>query len=138
MKKLGLFLLTAVLSVGASGCGDVVGVDTPDTADVAGTYTFTKLTATPLGGDSTSYSSPDISGSMTLTSTGSYSFTITFPAGEPESGAGTFTIDDPDIIFTDTNATASSSGVISDDGTTITITQTGEDGETIVIEFTMS
>ena len=135
MKKIGLFLLAVVMVVGAVGMVGCSKDDKLEIADMAGTYIFAKLTVTPTGGSPTTYSPPTISGSMTLTSSGTSSGTFTLPGIFSTTLSGTFTVDDPTIVFHE--GTDTTNGVISNDGKTITSTST-QDGQTVVLEFTKS
>ena len=126
MKKFVLFLLAAFLVTGLAGCTD----DELEIEDMAGKYTLSKITITPPG---TVYSFPDVSGYITLTSSGTFSGTVTTPNGA-DTVSGSFTVDDPVIVFAEEDG--EKRGEITDDGNTITITdQDYQAQNTAVFEF---
>ena len=109
MKKAGLFLLAVVMVVGVAGCSD--GDDfTPTVSNMAGVYNFTKISVT-AGGLSGTVVPPDISGTMNLTTTGTYTVEISV-RGNRSAGSGTYMILEDSIIIDGGEAV----GPITEDG----------------------
>jgi len=124
MKKIGLFLLAVVMGIGGVGMTGCSNDDDKLTAaDMAGTYTLTKVTDA-AGVDRTSEA-----GSSTLTLTSDGSVTINDMDGV---NTGTFTFVDPDLVITSNGDVTP--GVGSNGGKTITFTIAGEG----IYEFTKS
>jgi hypothetical protein len=130
MKKTGLLLLAVVLGVCVVGCAAVAVEDSFTVEDMAGVYTPTKVTVVE-GGVTTTTLSPDISGTLILTSAGAYAIDYTY-LGVRSTGSGTFDIVDSTLVID-----GSASGPISDDGQTFSTTST-TDGITTTYEFTRS
>src|SRR5512137_3018400 len=116
MKKIGLFLLAAVLAVGMAGCGGGGDDFPPTVANMAGVYTPTKATAT-VGASTVTINPPDISGTMSLTAVGTYTANFIL-GGDHVTGSGNYVIVDETIIVDGGDA----SGVITDDGRKFTLT----------------
>jgi hypothetical protein len=116
-------------SAGMFGCTDVDG--NIDAAYMAGTYNLIEITLTPTGEATLTLAPPNIEGTITLTESGTFSYSYII-LGDDVSGYGTFTVDDPEIVFFEegdvkgvvSNVTY---GIISDGGDTIRIDQTGTD-----------
>lgn len=108
-----------------SGSSAATRVDSTP-ANIAGTYIFSSATVngTPEA----------ISGSITFTSSGTYSGSVTTEEGtEPTSG--TFTVDYPNITATSADGTIDR-GVITDNGRTMIISQISDEGATVVLVLT--
>jgi hypothetical protein len=130
MKKLGLSLLAVVMVVGLAGCNG--GDDfTPSVSNMAGVYSFTKVTYTE-GSTTVTFVPPDISGTLNLTSVGTYyaDFTI---KGEHTTGSGSFVVSGDTIIVDGGDG----SGPITDDGRKFTLTFP-DGGSTMTLEFARS
>jgi len=128
MKKVGLFLLAVVMVVGVAGCGG--GDDfSPTVSNMAGVYTPTKVTYTE-GASTATFVPPDISGTINLTTAGTFTLDMTL-RGERVTSSGTYAISGDTIVFSD------GSGPITDDGRKFSITGV-DGGQTITIEFTRS
>ena len=111
MKKIGLFLLAVVMMVGVAGCSG--GDDfSPTVSNMAGVYNLTKLTGTE-GGVPVTLVPPAISGTINMTTAGTYTFDITV-TGERFAGTGTYAISGDTIIFSFSGREIS--GAITDDG----------------------
>ena len=87
MKKIGLFLLAVMMVAGLAGCSSD-GDDKLDAADIAGTYTYTDTT-----------DDVTLSWTYVLTSSGTFTLDLVDSLG-PLHQWGTFTVDDPTILFT--------------------------------------
>ena len=110
MKKVGLFLLAVVMVVGLAGCPGGGDDFSPTVQNMAGVYNFTKISVTS-GGTSGTIVPPDISGTINLTTLGTYTIDITI-RGERTTGYGIFQISGDTIILDFGEA----SGPITDDG----------------------
>jgi hypothetical protein len=124
-----LVLFVFIGSVGMFGCTDVDG--TIDAAYMAGTYDLIEISLTPTGEATLTLNPPAIEGTITLTESGTFSYSYII-LGENVSGHGTFTVDDPEVVFFeegDVKGVVSSVtyGIISSGGDTIRIDQTGPD-----------
>ena len=130
MKKVGLFLLAVVMMLGVAGCGG--GDDfSPSVSNMAGIYTLTKATSTE-GGVTVTLVSPDISGTVNLTTVGTYTIDITVQ-GERSTGSGNYVISGDTIIIDGGDA----SGPITDDGRKFSITFV-DGAQTVVLDFIRS
>jgi hypothetical protein len=124
-----LVFFVFISSVGMFGCTDVDG--SIDAAFMAGTYNLIEITLTPTGEATLTLTPPYIEGTITLTDSGTFSYNYII-VGDNVSGYGTFTVDDPEIVFFeegDVKGVVSSVtyGIISNGGDTIRIDQTGTD-----------
>lgn len=128
MRKI-LFPLFAFLLL--AGCGGG-GNDPLGVADMAGAYTFSKVTYTESG-TTVILTSPDVSGTLTLTAAGGYTLDITI-GGEQFGDTGTFSVAEPAITFVSDDG-GGDSGTIANDGRTISVVGV-VDGATVTMEFT--
>ncbi len=129
MKKIVLFLLAVIMVAGGAGCS---GDDfSPTTSNMAGIYNFTKITVTD-GGVTGTIIAPDVSGTIILTSIGTYTVDIRI-GGDRTAGSGTYAISGDTIIIDNGDGI----GPITDDGRKFSFT-TVEGGTTGVFEFTRS
>ena len=124
-----LALFVFIGSVGMFGCTDVDG--SIDAAFMAGTYDLIEISLTPTGEATLTLTPPMIEGTITLTESGTFSYDYII-SGDDVSGHGTFTVDDPEIVFFeegDVKGVVSSvtHGIISNGGDTIRIEETGTD-----------
>ena len=127
-----LSLCLFIGSLGMFGCADDDG--TIDVAFMAGTYNLDKITETPAGGATTTLVPPYIEGTITLTASGTFSFDYVI-LGSSMTGGGTFTVDDPYVVFTETGDVKGvisnvTHGIVSDSGYTITVRE--ESGDTSI------
>jgi len=133
MKRFGLFLLAVVMVAGMAGCGGSGDDFSPSLSNMAGVYTVTKMTNTE-GGVTTNLVPPSLSGTITLTSTGTYTLVVAFQGkGEPLKIEGTYAIVDSTIVLVESNT----SGPITDDGRKFSVTGTKGD-LTVTLEFSRS
>ena len=124
-----LVFLVFTGSVGMFGCTDVDG--SIDAAFMAGTYNLLEISLTPTGGPTLNLAPPDIEGTITLTVSGTFSYSYII-LGDNVSGYGTFTVDDPEIVFFEEGdvkgvVTSVTHGIISNGGDTIIVAETGPD-----------
>jgi hypothetical protein len=124
-----LVFFVFISSVGMFGCTDVDG--SIDAAFMAGTYNLIEITLTPTGEATLTLTPPYIEGTITLTDSGTFSYNYII-VGDNVSGYGTFTVDDPEIVFFeegDVKGVVSSvtHGIISKGGDRIRIDETGTD-----------
>lgn len=125
-----LALIGLIGSVGLSGCAN--SDDPLDVTFMAGTYNLTKITITPTGGATITLVPPYSEGTITLTASGTFSYSYII-LGDGVSGAGTFTVDDPEIVFTELGDAPNgilstvTHGIISRGGDTIIISETGSE-----------
>ena len=131
MKRLGLFLLAVFMMAGATGCGGGDDDFSPTAANMAGVYTFTKVTYTE-GGLTATFVPPDISGTLNLTTAGTYTIDLTIK-GERITGSGTYAISGDTFIVDGGDG----SGTITDDGRMLSLTIV-EGGQMLIMEFARS
>lgn len=129
MKKIVLFLLAIAMMAGLAGCGGGDDKFSPTVSNMAGVYTPTKVTYTE-GASTATFVPPDVSGTLTLTSAGTFIIDFTI-RGERSTSSGSYAIAGDTIVFSD------GSGPITDDGRKFSITGV-DGGGTITIEFTRS